>query len=259
MDHRKKLAWAHKRFDALESEFRAFIEQGDAYTLVRKYDPQQGCYIAYLKEVGSTPADWSLMLGEIVHAMRSALDALMYALAVKNLGRNPTDREVIQIQFPIVDELKDWPGECGRRLKHVHPDVRTFIETLQPYHRPDKAYRSNLAVLRDLSNVDKHRHIVVTLTAATASGLKISHPDLPPGIYLPGYKGLLKTGTVIARWKFLGAPATAGEEVQVHGDIAIDVAFGEGWPAWGGSVTAFLPAVHDHIANTVFPPLEKLL
>lgn len=259
MDHQKKLAWARKRLDALDGEMRAFVEQNDSYTLFRKYDPEQGCYVAYLKEVAETPTDWSLMVGEIVHATRSALDALVYALAVKNLGRAPSGKEVIQIQFPIVDELKDWPGERGRRLKHVHQDVRTFIESVQPYHRPDKKYRSNLAVLRDLSNVDKHRHIVVTLTSALASGLKITHPDLPPGIYIPGYKGPLKTGTVVARWAYSGGTPQAHAEVQVHGDMEIDVAFANEWPAWGGSVPAYLGAVNTYIADTVFPPLERLL
>jgi hypothetical protein len=259
MDYQKKLDWARKRFDALDSEMRAFVEKGDTYVLVRKYDSAEGCYVAYLKEVASTPPDWSMMLGEIIHAMRSALDALVYALAVKNLGRSPTDGEVTQIQFPIVDELDDWPRESSRKLKHVHPDVRTFIETVQPYHRPDKAYRSNLAVLRDLNNVDKHRHIVVTLASAAASGIKITHPNLAPGVYLPGYKGPLKKGTVITRWKFLGAPPSAEAEVAVHGDMAVDIAFANEWPAFGGSVGGYLPAVHDYIGATVFPPLEKLL
>jgi hypothetical protein len=135
----------------------------------------------------------------------------------------------------------------------------TEIERLQPYHRPDPKFRAALGVLRDLSNIDKHRHIVVTLAAATASGIRLEHPAINPGTYVTGYSGPLKKGTVIARWKFIGAPPAAEAEVRVQADMGVNIAFADGWPAYRGDVIGFLDGLIAYTRDTIFPPLEALL
>lgn len=254
MDHQRKLAWARKHLDALDATMEAFLQSDACYATV-EHDMKSGYCRARIRFAQELPTDWSLAVGDIVHNLRSALDALIYSLAVKHLGRAPTGREVIQIQFPVVDERKDWPGECGRRLAHVHADVRAAVERLQPYHRKNRRFKHPLAVLRDLSNVDKHRHLHLTRAVASKSRLNISGNGVFPGVVIEGYTGPLEDGTQIARWRMLPG---ASFDVEVKAEAELAVSFGNG-PALGGGVLAFLIATHDHIRDQVLPELEGFL
>ncbi|HVT38197.1 MAG TPA: hypothetical protein VHE78_04080 [Gemmatimonadaceae bacterium] len=263
MDHRAKLQWARNHFGTLDQAVDAFIKN-EPYKLSVKFDAQEDAYIAWLTEVTDMPAEWRLMLGDIIQNTRSALDALTYALACKNLGGPPSDRQVIQIQFVIVDDPGNWPGECGRRLSCLHPDAVTVIHGLQPCHRTDRTKRHALSVLRDLSNVDKHRHIVLALAAAASSGITITHPAIPGGTeVVDGYVGPIEKDTMVARWQYVAGgrpiPNIFHPDVDAHGKLGLDVQFPSGWPAYGGSVLGFLPNLLDFIETRVFPPLEALL
>jgi hypothetical protein len=99
---------------------------------------------------------WCLLIpiltGEIIYNLRSALDYLVFKLAQLDSG---VEQE--GTQFPIVDAQKDWPSNVGRLLKGVNNAHVVAIERLQPYNGCDWSRR-----LRDLSNPDKHRHLIVT-------------------------------------------------------------------------------------------------
>ena len=49
----------------------------------------------------SIPDEWSAIVGDVLHNMRSALDCLVVALAEANLGRSLTEPEERPLQFPI--------------------------------------------------------------------------------------------------------------------------------------------------------------
>src|SRR3954466_14053895 len=98
MDHRAKLEWAKQHLDILEASIKEFVD-GDSCKLGVRFDVEANHYVACLREVKEVPSEWSLMVGDIVHNMRSTLDSVTYALARKNLGRPPTEAEVKQIQF----------------------------------------------------------------------------------------------------------------------------------------------------------------
>ncbi len=257
-DHRKKLDWARKHLDTLNQSIRVFVD-GKPYKSSVKYDPKESAYVARITEVTQLPADWSLMIGDVVHNLRSALDALTYSLAVKNLGREPTEAEAKQIQFAIVDQLKDWPGECGRRLKHLSPNAQAIIQSLQPYHRAEPAQQHVLSGLRDLSNVDKHRHIVTVLAGAISSRFGIEGPGIKPGTFINGYAGRIQKGTVLARWKFSGVPRGVEPKMRVDGELTLDIAFVNPSTVEDGSVRDTLRLMHLCIEKYVFPPLEALL
>ena len=193
MDHRAKLKWARKHLDALDDEIRHFT-QSDPYELRAKYDVEQGGYVAWLENVTDLPPHWSLMIGDIIHNMRSALDTLTYSLACKNLQRAPTDREIKQLQFVIVDEVEDWSRELRRRLLPLHHDARAEMCWIQPCFRTDRTQRHGLSVLRDLSNIDKHRHVVITLASAASSSIQLAGDFLGAGTMIQGYVGPLKKG-----------------------------------------------------------------
>lgn len=98
--------------------------------------------------------------GDCVHSLRSALDHLIYAIAVCESGINPPPNWNA-LQFPIGDTPAKFQGE-SRKIRTLSQSVRAAIEGVQPYNRRHAQIPPLLAVLRDLDNSDKHRllHIV---------------------------------------------------------------------------------------------------
>jgi hypothetical protein len=90
------------------------------------------------------------LIGETCYNLRCVLDYLVYALAELDFG-TPQKRT----QFPIMDTAQDFAGNGTTMLVGVNTAHVAAIEKLQPYMGCDWTRR-----LRDISNMDKHRHIV---------------------------------------------------------------------------------------------------
>jgi hypothetical protein len=106
----------------------------------------------------------SILVGEIVYNLRAALDYLVYELAFLDSGSIQDGT-----QFPIEDTKsrfdahKTWrikprrnkPGKPGY-IQFLNAAHQAAIERLQPYPT-----RNWLARLRDISNPDKHRKLIL--------------------------------------------------------------------------------------------------
>jgi hypothetical protein len=96
---------------------------------------------------------FSVLVGEIVYNLRSTLDYLIFELAALDSG------VIIDgTQFPIEDRKKGFKWRVnGGWLKGLNAAHIAAIEALQPYRGGNWT-----AILRDLSNPDKHRTLVPT-------------------------------------------------------------------------------------------------
>lgn len=130
----------------------------------------------------SLSLDWGVSIGEITHNLRSALDGVAYALAVKNRA---SEEALARTYFPIFllgRTTRRRPRKAGRSkgqtaliphffcdgLKQIDGLSRKHqatIERLQPYHRvvASRAHRTThpLYWLHEINNADKHRVIQV--------------------------------------------------------------------------------------------------
>lgn len=98
---------------------------------------------------------WSTLIGDCVHNLRSALDAAVWEFATID-GGEPKDAN--SVQFPVVEESAKWPKEAAKKLQKVPPRVVERIRITQPLMRPhDERPRDPLILLQRLSNTDKHR------------------------------------------------------------------------------------------------------
>jgi hypothetical protein len=101
----------------------------------------------------------SILVGEIIQALRRALDYLTYELAWLDSG-SPQD----DTQFPIDKRPKTFWARCQRKrpgdhscfLIGIDKKHATAIESLQPYKGVNWT-----ALLRTISNPDKHRHLTI--------------------------------------------------------------------------------------------------
>ena len=103
------------------------------------------------------PVRLSVLVGECVHNMRSAVDNLVCALARIT---EPACR-CHGLAFPLFKDIDEWNAKSGKSLKGVPPAAKDIIRQLQPWS--DASGPNPLGILNKLSNIDKHRACNFTL------------------------------------------------------------------------------------------------
>ena len=92
----------------------------------------------------------SAIVGDAVNNLRSALDYLVYELAKHNEGK-----EVHNTQFVIARSTREFEGQKNYRLKGLTERQVEIIRNVQPFQGVTWT-----ELLRDISNPDKHRHLI---------------------------------------------------------------------------------------------------
>ena len=147
-----------------------------------------------------------------------------------------------------------------RARRQMSPKVQGLVETMQPYHAEKGTREHPLAVLNDLSNIDKHRHLTFTGAVSTAATFTL-RPD-SQDVVLLGHQTEVRYGafddqTDVAR--MLVKQTGPNPKVGVDANITIDIAFPESGPAPGKLVLGELERIYLHIRENIFPVLEKEL
>jgi hypothetical protein len=167
-----KIRRAKEHFDALESELTAWNNRSP-YSVRREHNADGSRHSLII--VGDCKEEiqrWSLICGDCVHNLRSALDHLVYALAIQHSGQNPPPNER-SLQFPICGS----PSHFSTKSNWIAPlsdSGKRFIESVQPYNRRDQLNPSTLGVIADFDNSDKHRLLNVTLAVAGSAEIKFT-------------------------------------------------------------------------------------
>lgn len=113
----------------------------------------------------SPPLEISLLAGEMIYQMRSALDCLVFELIKKNPNVAVIDPEwedncqfPIRVRLPKNSSAPLNKSAFARDLPGIADAPFAFIERVQPYYGVGETNNS-LRFLRYLSNIDKHRHL----------------------------------------------------------------------------------------------------
>jgi hypothetical protein len=121
--------------------------------------------VVYCESVAEIPLRFSLLAGDLVHNLRSALDYLAYQLVRLDNGK-PGRRTA----WPIFGEKP-----VGRSLSRYNAmvkgikneDALVMIDWFQPHKKPANLLRENLELLAELDNIDKHRLVRPAVTLLT--------------------------------------------------------------------------------------------
>jgi hypothetical protein len=149
----------HQRYLArLGREFHA---GGPTYRYERDDNSEDGTddlvRVAWRVRVLRTyPERWGVVLGDVVGALRAALDHAMYA-AVEAHSGSP-DRPA-SIDFPITTKKPDFENARKRLAELVNARTWEIVDAVQPLHGEKVAHTAPLEILRWMSNVDKHRYL----------------------------------------------------------------------------------------------------
>jgi len=190
----------------------------------------------------------SVILGDLVYNLRSALDHLVWQLVLRD-GNEPSDAN----QFPICDTREGFTKEIDKRKRlqgiTVEGDAWAIVKAAQPYNCvPPES--SVLRTIRQLSNMDKHRTVPYYLAFPRDVRNIISwNPDAI--LFEEKCSGLplsLEEPTEIIRLRFAKYP---NPNVNVKGALTIDPTLGQG-PGGGYQVPfAEFPTLIEAVTQIV--------
>ena len=147
-----KLQRAKTRLAALATKLQTFSETNPVPNKLRLDESR----LSVIATLGPVPhfdlVDVALEAGEIVHNLRSALDAAVWDLCVRD-GHKPRAERLIG--FPTVYEAKRWKEQARTKLDGAPAAVVERIRHLQPFRNPKSFYA--VTALQDWNNFDKHQ------------------------------------------------------------------------------------------------------
>lgn len=152
-----RLDWAKARLGELRSVHKLYVEEeadsiGKWASASAHINPQSGNPEFSFPQPHLIPVSFPILVGEVAHHLRSCLDYLIYRLAILDSGS-----EQKQTQFPVADRPENFRRNRDQYLKGVNDAHVTTLERLQPYNGVDWTKR-----LVNVSNPDKHRHLIVS-------------------------------------------------------------------------------------------------
>lgn len=233
-----KVERAKEHRDALEKyERETFAVESNRPRLGIKFESDTGDYvffINYMPDLDDFLARCSLILGDMIYNLRSALDRLAYQLALMHTGGN-IERPG-RIQFPICDSIGAFSDAKDKWLSEIAPDHVAIMERFQGYHRVDGGqavgpYFHPLSKLRDLANVDKHRlpiNLLIPMDSITSPAsariieifvMDVVEQVLRFGSFKPP---IAKLGAEVKRFKSPVSPTQA--EMDMAGYVSPNIA-----------------------------------
>jgi hypothetical protein len=249
---RAKIERAVQNFNELHTPIKDWCE-GQPYLSVVDDDYNTGWHrIVRVGELPDPPPEWSVIVGEIMHDLRSALDQLAWKL-VEATGNKPYDR----LEFPCfsrpfdvkVKDLKRGRRAAQRIAGHSRRgtwrqhfgsiDVADLqmLKALQPYRRRKRLRLIPLEELVTFNNIDKHRLLL------EPSLVEVPNPEvggfirrivLAPGARVVEERPRTMPAPVkkTELFAFRVEPANAPVHVDMNDRISVGVTIGGDWFAY---------------------------
>jgi hypothetical protein len=150
-----KLKRADEHLAFLDEALRGHI--GDEERPILGYFDSDASEYVFRVDVEPPPEDWGTRVGEFAHNLRSALDNLVWQLAL--LGGGTPDKST---QFPIFEDEVEWnSGKRRSQTRALRPHYVARLKPAQPFHLGENIALHPLAILTHLNNLDKHRAVHV--------------------------------------------------------------------------------------------------
>ena len=159
-----KVARASEHVGNLEQELRAFLDS-EPYKVEAKHDPATRKLVYYVTSAEATPDRLSLIAGDAIQNLMSALDHLAYQIVCSDTGDNPPNPN--WIYFPIADNAAKYEAKKRGKMEGAHQESFDAIDALNPY----KGGNDLLWKLYRLNNIEKHRLLLTV--GSQAAGINL--------------------------------------------------------------------------------------
>ena len=183
--------------------------------IAKKIDSQTREPIYYVSRLADIPTSISIIAGDVLNNLRSALDHLAYSLVAVGTGKTLSK----QVSFPIADSAAQYKSiQFRRKIEGAGQDPIKRLDALKPY----KGGNDTLWHLGQLNNIDKHRLLLTASTRYTFRSMTlndyarmlITHPKLD-----------YRTLKGLVRWTNFGGPTgplKVGDVIYVRPSIELD-------------------------------------
>jgi hypothetical protein len=258
---RVKVERAKQHIVDLNLRLKEFLDS-NPYVVRAQRDPQTRRPVYYLAAVRDVPPIISLLAGDIVQNLRSALDHLAFQLYMLGPG-GVAGGAGSRTYFPIADDAAKYKIEAPRKVKGLRPDAIKAIEAIEPYKGGTTDKSDTLWRLEKMNNIDKHRLLIATgsqfrsfdIGANAVRGLQEAMAKGPPEMRFTIPKISLFLRPADRQWPlkagnqlFIDAPDA---EVDNNLQFRFEVAFGEPKIAEGEPVIETLQHMADLVDNLI--------
>jgi hypothetical protein len=159
-----KIERAEKHIDEMERCLSVFFHDVKPYQFAIKDDADKGESVLYVRRAEELPPTLSLIIGDAISNLYSALDYLACELV--------TTKECVSTKtaFPISENVPTTTDQEARykgQVRGMRENVKKIIKDMEPYRGRD----NNLWTLHKLNNINKHRALLTV-----AYGVAINSP-----------------------------------------------------------------------------------
>jgi hypothetical protein len=228
-----RLERAAKQINSFEQDVSTFLDANPS-TFEIKQNRKTGVFTISLVVTEHPPAEWRVVLQEIIGNMRSPFDYVVVALADANGGHNN------RTAFPIYGKRKAYLTVVTNKTVNIPTGGLDIIESVQPYHGGDY---TRLDVLRRLDDDGKHKRLHAATSGAVGAGLGIGTVAGTLHI-IRAYGGALKHGDPLVTFTLDG-------EAHIDPHFAPQVVMGKGTTAQGSPVIRTLREIHETAAVVI--------
>ncbi|MDH4329672.1 MAG: hypothetical protein OEV77_14210 [Nitrospira sp.] len=243
---RLKLARATKHIAELRAAAEGFLAAQPF--AIHPVEETNGDLVWKLRMNRSVPVEWSAIVGDAVHNMRSSLDLLAWQLV--ELGGGQPSRETC---FPITaSPAANFGATLKRFMSGASPQAMRFVERMRPFAGGNRT----LAQLHTLDVIDKHRLVLVVGAAnkQLVIKLKMKVPwadklvEAPPIALNPADRQFpLQDGEEV----FRVCKAARGQDPHSEQAVVFELAFGDANEVSGHPLIPTLEAMHAHVTRIV--------
>src|SRR6266545_1165396 len=190
----------------------------------------------------------SVIIGECLHNLRSALDHIVWQLVLAN-NQTPVKENM----FPVCDTPAGFARHVQKnRLRGVSVQAQAVIEGLQPYQGGQlNAHLHPLWVLNQLTNIDKHRTLALTTIRGDNQNIVVIDGDgqiigsaVPPKVLRDSTEIIIDASSV-----------SDVEKVIVEFKTKLTVAFNDA-PVTDREVNSIMHGLCKFMKNSVVPAFE---
>jgi hypothetical protein len=242
-----KIIRAHENIEGIAREINEWCASITIHKYIKTAPDQPSPWMVFHANHYIPPVRLSVLLGECVHNMRSAVDNLVCGLARTLKPHSKCGG----LAFPLFADQAEWAEKADKTLKGIPPAAKEIIRHLQPWE--DTKSPNPLTILNKLSNVDKHRACNFTLAYSRNTNFVIQCDDGTVVTYSPEeplYLGDVHTVNLPIDKQLV----ENGARVLSSGTFVLTFLEESDWDDI--PVMAVLQDCFDHIEKKVFGPLK---
>lgn len=238
-----KVKWANDHIDKLRSVVEDYIGRAP-YEIIINRDPGSGqCGLfCIVKEV--IPNFVPLIIGDIAHNLRSALDILANDVVERDSG----NRGRSDARFPIFNEAQIFEERGKKGLKGASNQSIVIFESVQPYKTGDDTLRK----LHDLNIGDKHKLVTSMANFISAGGFKAVQRGTG-GTMSIGKARPVDASKVGAHSLGVSWHESLGFEFQNQSQVSVEIQFNptDTWHIADISAVEAMSQMSQAVANTI--------